>query len=370
MSPPEQHGEKAPRRQLGYDVARALAVFGMVVVNFKIVMGAEAAGPSWLAWLVGCLDGRAAATFVVLAGVGISLLTKRARAEGDADALAAKRRSLYKRAAVLFCFGLLYSPLWPADILHFYGVYLLIGAGLLNASDRRLWRLAILLALAFLPLLLLLDYERGWEWTTLTYTDFWTAGGMLRHLFFNGFHPVIPWAAFLLVGMWLGRQPLVTPVVRRRILVGGLLATLVAEIASVVLTGWMLASFPGENPTDIRDLCGTAPMPPTPLYLLSAGGTALALITACHAICQRFATATWLLRPLTATGQLALTLYVAHVVVGMGMLEALGRLEHQSLSMAVVSALLFSAGGMGFAVVWRRHARQGPLEWLLRKMTA
>jgi uncharacterized membrane protein YeiB len=132
----------------------------------------------------------------------------------------------------------------------------------------------------------------------------------------------------------------------------------------------MLAHFPDANPTDLRDLCGTAPMPPTPLYLLSAGGTAIALISLCLSLADRFSSATWLLRPLTSTGQLALTLYVAHVVVGMGLLEALGRLEHQSLPLALGSALMFCAAGVLFATVWRRFARRGPLEWVMRRITA
>ena len=51
----------------------------MVVVNFKIVMGAGDRGPDWLVSLVGLLEGRAAATFVVLAGAGLSLLSGKGR---------------------------------------------------------------------------------------------------------------------------------------------------------------------------------------------------------------------------------------------------------------------------------------------------
>ena len=123
-------------RQVGFDVARALAVIGMVIVNFKVVLGADKQGADWLVWLVGLLDGRAAATFVILAGVGISLLSRRARKNNDPLALAEKRKTLLKRALFLFCFGLIYAPVWPADILHFYGIYLLLGAVLINASDR------------------------------------------------------------------------------------------------------------------------------------------------------------------------------------------------------------------------------------------
>lgn len=76
------------KRVIGYDLARALAVFGMVIVNFKIVMGAEKNGPEWLVDFVGLLDGRAAATFVVLAGAGLSLLCQKGRTLGDHDRLA------------------------------------------------------------------------------------------------------------------------------------------------------------------------------------------------------------------------------------------------------------------------------------------
>ena len=66
------------KRIVGFDIARALAVFGMVVVNFKIVMVAKQGNLTWLDSAVGLLDGRSAATFVVLAGAGISLRSQKA----------------------------------------------------------------------------------------------------------------------------------------------------------------------------------------------------------------------------------------------------------------------------------------------------
>jgi uncharacterized membrane protein YeiB len=362
--------EPPAQRQFGFDIARALAVFGMIIVNFKIVLGAENQGPQWLAWLIGLLEGRAAATFVILAGVGMSLLSRRARLSGDRRAMAAKRTALLKRAAFLFCFGLIYAPLWPADILHFYGIYMLIGLCLINASDRQLWSLAVAFVIGFGVLLFLFDYDSGWDWHSLTYVDFWTASGLVRHLFFNGFHPVVPWTAFLLVGIWLGRRDMTDPAVRRKIFAGGLTATLLAETASRVLTPWMLIQFPGQDPMDIQALCGTAPIPPMPFFMLSAGGTALMLIVACVVLSDKIKTAQWLFNPLITTGQFALTFYVAHVVIGMGTLEELGRLDNQELTTAVGSALCFCAIGVTAAMVWRRFFDRGPLEWVLRKITA
>ena len=48
----------------------------------------------------------------------------------------------------------------------------------------------------------------GWNFEPLAYADFWSPSGFIRNLFYNGFHPVIPWAAFMLFGLWYGRQNL------------------------------------------------------------------------------------------------------------------------------------------------------------------
>ena len=70
-------------RVVGIDVARAVAVLGMVLVNFKVLSNTREAGPGWLVALAERLDGRASALFVVLAGVGVGMLTRRAREDGS-----------------------------------------------------------------------------------------------------------------------------------------------------------------------------------------------------------------------------------------------------------------------------------------------
>ena len=353
------------KRIVGYDFARALAIFGMVIVNFKIVMGAEKAGPHWLLDVFGLLDGRAAATFVVLAGAGISLMTRNARLDHDVAALATNRTRLLKRALFLFVVGLCYTPLWPADILHFYGIYIAVGALVLAVSDRQLWGLAAAFVIGFVLMLFVFDYEAGWDWEALSYSGFWTPDGMIRHLFFNGFHPVFPWTAFLLIGMWLGRKDLRDPALRKRILLTSLIVGALAEGLS-----WLLieALSNGTADADVAALFGTEPMPPMPLYLLAGAGTAIVVIAASIALTERFAEARWI-RPIVSTGRLALTLYVAHVVIGMGTLETLGMLENQSPPFAIGSALLFCILSVVFSHFWKQRFQQGPLEWLMRKLT-
>jgi uncharacterized membrane protein YeiB len=258
--------------------------------------------------------------------------------------------------------------LWPADILHFYGIYIAVGAVLIAAPASRLWGLAACFSVAFVLLLFVFNYETGWNWDTLEYSGLWTVDGMIRHLFFNGFHPVIPWTAFLLAGMWLGRQDLTNPRFRRRVLVLALTVAALSELASRFLTRWALAGAGADRVESIEAVFGTSPMPPMPLYLLAAGGVAFVAIALCVWLTERAPHARWQ-QPFVATGRLALTLYVAHVVLGMGTLDTLGRLEDQALAFSLLSTGLFCLGALVFSTLWLRKYPAGPLEALMRRLT-
>ena len=88
----------------GIDLARALAIFGMIIVNFKMVIGAE--GDEQLLSLVNLLSGKAAALFVTLAGVGIALMTRKGFLSHDLTMMHNSRVRLLKRSALLFISGL------------------------------------------------------------------------------------------------------------------------------------------------------------------------------------------------------------------------------------------------------------------------
>jgi len=356
------------RRIEGYDLARAWAIVGMVIVNFKVVMGAEQGGPSWLGSATGLLEGRAAATFVVLAGIGITLLTRRARESEASGALIRDRTTLLKRAAFLFVVGLSYTPIWPADILHFYGVYIAVAAFLIAAPTRRLWTLASVLVIGFVVLLFVWNYETGWDFDTLTYEGLWTPAGIVRHLFYNGFHPVVPWLAFLLLGMIVGRYDLTDRAVRWRTFLWGAGVAAAAESVSRFLLSGAADVVDAGDMEDVVAVFGTEMIPPMPLYMLAGAGTAVAVICVGVALGERFAGSRWL-RPWVSTGQLALTLYVAHVVIGMGTLEAMGRLENQTLPFALLASSVFCVAGIVFAHLWRKRFRRGPLEAVMRRLT-
>jgi len=354
-------------RIIGFDFARAFAIFIMVFVNFKTVMNATE-GPRWLLFAVELLEGRGAAMFVILAGIGISLMTAKARILNDAFLLKKNRMLLLKRACLLIIIGLLYSFIWPADILHFYGFYLAIAAFLFATKDRYLWLWAAGFTIGFVLLLFLFDYETGWDLVSLTYRNFWSPEGMIRHIFFNGFHPVFPWTAFLFIGIWAGRLNFNDRIVRNRLLVGSLAVWVCAECISKQLASFfLLANIESFSPEYIKMLFATNPMPPLPQYILAAGSLALFVITLCVSITLRYSNALWV-DILCKTGRISLTLYVAHVVIGMGLLEVIGRLYNQSIDFSVCSALIFNICAVIFALFCINKIRIGPLEWIFRKL--
>jgi len=311
-------------RIVGLDLARCLAIFGMVFVNFRLVMDATSETPI-ADMLATIFDGRAAALFVVLAGVGVSLLSQKAREQGDVRAV---RTVLLKRSALLLITGLLFTPIWPPDILHCYGVYLFAAAWLLAVSDRVLITLAALTLPVAVGLLITLDYAAGWkDFESLEYIDFWTFPGFTRNTFFNGFHPFFPWVAYVFFGMWLGRQRLDhAEVCWRYVAVFGTTAV-VTELGSDALIAASISSG-GLSAEDAQALFGTAMMPPAMLYMFSAASTATVVICLCRRMEATRSDSRWLVS-LVVTGQMALTHYAAHVVVGMSTLMAFRMLENQ-----------------------------------------
>ncbi|MEX0285567.1 MAG: DUF418 domain-containing protein [Paracoccaceae bacterium] len=345
---------QATTRLEGLDLARYLAFVGMVIVNFKVVMGSmgDGDGPLWV--LTGALEGRAAATFVVLAGIGLGLAAGKR--------LHQTRIVTLKRAAFLLAVGLLNVLVFDADILHYYAFYFLFGALLLPLSSRALVYVILALNLGFVVLAMALDFDAGWDWDTFSYPEFWTPVGFVRNLLFNGWHPVVPWLGFLLFGLILSRLNLSAPGVQWRLALGGVAAMLVAEVVSAVLTPWFASIDP-----ELAHFARTHPVPPVPLYFLAGIGAASVVV----GLCLRFAPALarfGVLGLVAPAGRQTLTLYIGHILIGMGVLEEMGLIGGQDIETAVVASLTFCALATVYAWIWSRFFVRGPVEWVMRKV--
>jgi uncharacterized protein len=313
------------------------------------------------------LDGRAAATFVVLAGVGLTLRSRRAVAADDPRAVAPVRATLIRRGLFLLVLGFVNLVIWPGDILRVYGVSLIIAAGLITASDRRVLAAALAFVLGFVALLLMVDYGTNWDWNTLKYHRLWTLKGAVRNLFYDGFRSVFPWTGLLLFGMWLGRRDLRDRAVNTRVVLAAVATAMLAELVSWWCVSHFRAHPHGMDAETIKALSGTDSMPPLPLFLLSSGGAAVAVIALCVRAAEARPTAPWL-SPMAAMGQMALTWYVLHIVLGLGSVLAMGLATSQPLPVGQACGLLFFSAAVLVSWLWKRQFRHGPLEWAMRRV--
>src|SRR3954471_19532701 len=135
-------------RVTGLDVARALAVFGMLGAHFGgVPADVDAAPSSWL----GAVNGRSAILFAVLAGVSVALLTGRTVVPAGADLVGARTRLLV-RAAWVFGIGVVLAALDTVDvILGVYGVLFVLALPFLRWPPRRLLLAAAALAVLTPP---------------------------------------------------------------------------------------------------------------------------------------------------------------------------------------------------------------------------
>ena len=73
---------------------------------------------------------------------------------------------------------------------------------------------------------------------------------------------------------------------------------------------------------------------------------------------------------LTAPGRQALTLYVAHILIGMGILDEMGLLDGSLSPQQIFQySLGFCAAAAIHARLWALIAKRGPLEALMRRLT-
>jgi len=354
-------------RIVGYDVARAMAFLGMVFVNFWVLMDNTISCPDWLVFFLELIQGRAAATFVVLAGAGLTLLSKNLYHHHNMPAIRANRKRIWRRAFVLFVIGVLNTMIWPADILHFYAFYFAAGAVLVTASNQRLAALTLTSVLVFSLFMVMTDFDPGWEWGALSLKEWLNLPKVARHLLFSGHYPFFPWISFLIIGVWLGRQDLSNIRLRRTLLLVATGGIVLSEFLSWLVFDAAPANVFGLDMEPVLPWFATDPWEPMPLFVISAGGTAIIVILSFAACAQQFRDTRWL-QPLIAVGQSTLSLYVAHIVVAETGLKLLKFWNIDAGLFPLWGGLLYFAMALLSASFWNRHFHRGPLEWMMRRL--
>lgn len=366
---------EATTRLVGLDVARCIALLGMMVAHIlpKTVAGR-------IPWQQVVAGGRASGLFAVLAGTSLALMGGGLRPVSGPSWWPVAR-GLAVRAVLITLLGLALDKLHDKGvgvILPYYGVLFLLGIPWLAFGARRLFVLAAVSAVA-LPVLsqVARPHLPITEGMGLSHLNPWQ---LVTNLTLTGDYPALPWLAFLFTGMALGRLDLRAPEVARRIVIVGagiaVSASLLSDavtrspvVRAALLSTWrdggsaptwhqlelaMGAGLSGTTPTGSWWwLTVQAAHSATPFDLAQTTGCALVVIGACLLAARR-APRAW--QVVFGAGAMSLTSYSLHLV----MLDPkiwpdVGRPRFWP------EALVVLAVGAAFALLrWR-----GPLEGLV-----
>ncbi|WP_062378742.1 heparan-alpha-glucosaminide N-acetyltransferase domain-containing protein [Demequina pelophila] len=317
----------ATRRLAGLDLARGLAVAGMVVAH----TADEEAWP-----LLEHAHGHPSALFAVLAGVTISLMLGGRGGPGDPVAVRHTRIRVAVRAAVLIAMGLMLDAALPviAVILHHLGLMMLLALAFLR---WRAWGLATAGATCLVlgsTVVAAIRPEAPWDALPLA-EALWSTR-----------YPVVSWLGYVLIGMTVGRLDL------RR---GSTLAGLAGAGAGAVAAGLAASAVLDPRWGSI------AAHAYTPAEMTVNVGVAMLVIAATGALAPL--ARSWL-SPVAALGAMALTAYVAHLLVIAAVGPEMVR-EPSTVAGAVLLVVLLAS-----AWAWRRWRGQGPLERGLTVMSS
>lgn len=375
------------RRLVGVDATRGVALLGMMAVHS--LMETDSYGHPTLAFAV--FGGRAAATFAVMAGVGLSFMTGRRRV--TFRNLPSAAALLLARALTIGAIGL---ALGYADasvgavILPYYAVLFALAIPFLVLPN---WAVALagLAAAIGMPALVhvLLPHVTPptLDNPTLAYLVQHPAR-LLIELTINGEYPALPWLAYLCAGLVVGRLRLSSLRTAISLAVTGLvLAVGAAVVSSMLLSSgglgkiWAaqpdstltipetteLLTFGGDGTTPASTwwwLAINAPHTSTPPDLIGTIGSAIALLGVLlllgrirFAVMSRVISA--IFAPLAAAGSMTLTLYAAHIAFINSEYDVYEPTTGYLIQ--VVAVLLIG-------LAWRATAGRGPLESLVTTM--
>lgn len=363
--------QSASARVVGIDVARCLALLGMMAAHML---------PEGR-WQHEVSAGRASALFAVLAGVSLALMTGGAHRHRG-PRLVAGALGLEARAIMIAGTGLWLGTLDTnvAVILTYYGVLFILGLPFLALSARQLATLAGVWCVAAPIVSHLLRQHVGDAGPIVpTSSDLEQVWPLLTNLTLTGYYPAFPWLAYLLAGMALGRLDLRREATALRVALTGAALAVTAKLLSAALLATEAAraaltaspdtsgvawpqvraslerSYYGTTPEDTAWWLAIAePHTGTPLDLAHTTGTAL-LVLGLALIATRWATRVWAI--VFGAGAMTLTLYSAHVVMLTPDVPPPDDPEHYRTQVLIVLGI-----GAAFAAARLR----GPLELLVR----
>jgi len=188
----------------------------------------------------------------------------------------------------------------------------------------------------------------------------------VRNTFLTGYHPVFPWTAYALVGMWLAGRPIFDRKGRRRYLLIFIPITALFEFA-ITFPGFLrFFHHPNTGVAFVDSALQLLTRRPFLLIMLPRQLVAISMILVCLELADRFR-ASRAIQALATTGRMSLTHYLAHTVFVLGPMFLLGVLQQSRMSSFLISCGFFTAA-ITFSILYSRRFELGPLEAVMRRV--
>lgn len=353
-------------RIIGYDLARAYAIFGMYMVNFNFCFG-NLFDQSTIGRFLALFTGNSTSIFIMCAGIGVVMMAY--RKEGEVSYRQSVPKVILKRSWFLFFLGLTLYNWWPGDILHFYGGYMHIAAFILFVPKRFYIFSILAILIVYHILLFIIPVESSWDMSSFRYEDFWTPLGFLRNTLYNGWNSILPWMSYFLLGMWMGRMNWTDVKLRK---IGLIIAVVVLAVFKLLRIYTLAEGIDGDAAYYIM----SDYFPPFLPFLLITASYGFLIIQLCLWLgkCyEKSSLSIWLAN----TGRMTLSHYVGHTTIGMFLLQSLSGIRYTGYltesplpsSSIVLYAMIYFFLSVVFSNIWLKYFDHGPLELLLRKIS-
>lgn len=360
-----------PPRIPSLDVTRAIALVGVVIMNYHAYLNNDKAfyppHPSFAERifnpLTGILTTRFAATFVLVAGIGIALLVQSAVQSGNSELKHIAQLKLARRGLFLYAVGAAVQWIWPGTILFYYGAFFLISAVICTWSNRSL----IAVSAISIALSTGLSAWRGYQFFQGNFTQWLSPTpnsprNLLIRTFVDYTHPVFPWITFICAGIILGRNIKRLAQLRTRIM---LWSGVTLFVTFVLRTFVMPSSITTQSNYVMQRVLSTNNVDHSVLHVTST--LAVALLTfCCVSLVSDFQRINHLVEFFARAGQMTLSIYLAHVLVFNLVVHWLKWVRPTGLDTALVLSLVFYLVAIPVSSMWHRRFGIGPFERVYR----
>ena len=365
------HNIIRPSRISSLDVTRAIALVGVVMMNYHAYLNKDKAfyppHPSFAERIFNPLSGilttRFAATFVLIAGMSIALLVQSAMQSGNVELTRSAQMKLARRGLFLYAAGAAVQWIWPGTILFYYGAFLLISAVICTWSNR----LLVAVSVASIAVSTGLSAWRGYQFFEGNFTQWLspapnTPRNLLIRTFVDYTHPVFPWITFICAGIILGRSLERLTQFRTHIMLWSGVSLLVTFL---IRTFAMPDSITAQSDYVLQRALSTNNHDHSVLHVTSTLAVAL-LVFCCISFIIDSRVNSRAVTFLARTGQMTLSIYLAHVLVFNLVVNWLNWVRPTGLDTALVLSLAFYVVAVPASSLYFRRFGIGPCERVYR----